>query len=226
MQAVLNFGKHEKEKIKAFLEKFPNQETKNQAEEKRVIIGSDFVTLYNSGKLVVQGKDVEKTKQLLLKELSFEGKTILGIDESGRGELNGVLVVTGALGEENKLRELRDSKKTRDIFGKQEIIDKNAKAISSFVFSPEFIDETRKKGITLNELEATAIDAIARAFRSIDKNLQVIVDGKEMKEVKEKVDFVVKADDANAVVGAASVKAKFLRETSRNKEKRKSWKNA
>lgn len=226
MQAVLNFGRHEKEKVKGFLSGFPEQKTKNAFEEKRAEIGNYVVTLYSSGKVVVQGKEIEKTKELLLKTLSFQGKTVLGIDESGRGELHGCLVVAGVLGEESRLRELRDSKKTRDIAGKQETIDNNAKAVASFVFSPELIDETRKKGITVNELEAIAIDAIAVAFKKIEKNLEVIVDGKPLKEVKENVNFVVKADDSNAVVGAASVKAKFLRETSKNREKRKSWKNA
>ena len=226
MQAVLNFGKHEKGKIKNFLEKFAEQKTKNPFEEKRVKIGDCFVTLYSSGKLVVQGKKTEKVKEFLLKELSVQGEAVLGIDETGRGELHGVLVVSGVLGEENKLRELRDSKKTRDVEAKQEIIDRNAMATASFVFSPEFIDETRKKGITINELEANAIDAITRAFKKIDPKLKVIVDGNPLKEVKEKVDFVVKADDSNSVVGAASVKAKFLRNINRNREKRKTWKNS
>ncbi len=224
--AMLNFGMHEKEKIKKFLEGFPEVKTSNAFEEKSAKIEECTVTLYSSGKLVVQGKKVEMVKEMLLKELSGQGKTILGIDETGRGEIEGVLVVAGVLGEESKLREIRDSKKTKNIESKQETIDKNAKAFASFVFSPEFIDDARRKGITVNEIEAMAIDAIASGFRRLEGKLEVVIDGSPLKEVREKADFIVKADDSNPVVGAASVKAKFLRDINKNREKRKTWKNA
>ena len=226
MQAVLNFGKNSKQKIISFLESYPSEATKEKFEEKRAKIGESTVTLYDSGKLVLQGKDCEKVKEMLLEALGEKGETILGIDETGRGELNGPFVVCGVLGTEGKLRELRDSKKTKKISEKQGTIEKNAKAIASFSFSPEFIDEAREKGITMNELQAAAVDGIAQSFRRLDKKTRVVVDGNVIKEVKENAEFLPKADDLNPVVGAASVKAKFLRDTSANKQKRKTWKNA
>jgi len=226
MQSVLNFGKLEKEKIKVFLSSFEEVKTKNAFEEKRARIGDCVVTLYDSGKIVVQGKQVERVKELILKEFSAQTKTILGIDETGRGELHGVFVVCSVLGEEGRLRELRDSKKTSNIEEKQKIVDNNSKAFSCFVFSPELIDEARKNGLTINQLEAIAIDSMAKAFKIIEKDLHTVVDGKEIRDVKERVEFVVKADDSNTVVSAASVKAKFLRNINKNSGKRKSWKNA
>ena len=181
------------------------------------------VTLYSSGKLVIQGKKEQEVKEFALSELLPHEEIELGIDEAGRGEGSGPLVVAGVLGDKNRLRELRDSKKTHDIEGKRQIVSENALAIATAEFSSAFIDSERRKGMTLNEIQAKAAKAINFALNPRSK-FPVIVDGRPLKGCNG-YRFVVNGDDLNPVVGAASVVAKSARANSKDKAKRKTWKN-
>lgn len=75
------------------------------------------VTLYRSGKLLIQGKNVERIANLISKIItveSFPGNWI-GTDESGKGDLFGPLVVSGVICNDSLARKLssigvRDSK--------------------------------------------------------------------------------------------------------------------
>lgn len=224
MSVTLNFSIKEKDSIKEQLSAFPKIETKTGFEEARWKILDCTVTLYSTGKLVVQGKKKQRVKELILSKVLSGEEIQLGIDESGRGEDFGPLVVAGVLGDKNKLRELRDSKKTRDLEKKKEIVSKNALAITTVEFSSSFIDLQRKKGHTLNEFQAKAIKSINFAMNPRSE-WPVLVDGKPLKGCNGYT-FLTGGDDLNPVIGAASIIAKQARENSEDKKKRKTWKKS
>ncbi|MFH1239712.1 MAG: DUF3378 domain-containing protein, partial [Candidatus Diapherotrites archaeon] len=96
MPEMLNFSREEKENLKKFLQKFPKKETKTKYEEMRVGIGDTSVTLYNTGKIVIQGKDSSKVKEMILDFMAEKDEgLVFGIDETGRGERAGPFVIAG-----------------------------------------------------------------------------------------------------------------------------------
>ena len=222
-QKVLNFSPKEKEKIKKVLSKFEEMKSNNSFEEKRVKIDKSTVTLYSSGKLMIQGKDCEKISEELQRIIKVKSKNIVGIDETGRGELTGPFVISAVLGENGKLLELRDSKKIKKLKEKNDLVTKNSKAQIIFSLNSEYIDELRGKGETMNSIEEKAINSITRFFDEIKEESEVLIDGKELKGVK-KGKFIVKGDDLEPVIGSASVISKNFRNNSSDKKERKSWK--
>jgi len=221
---TLNFGKTEKEQVKEIFSGFEKAKTNTSFEEARWKAFGCTVTLYTSGKLVVQGDSEGKAKEFVLSKMCSEKEILLGIDEVGRGEGFGPLVVAGVLGDRNRLRELRDSKKTADIAEKMKTVSENALAIATVEFSSEFVDTARKKGITLDEMQARAVKGIAFALNPSNE-WPVAVDGKPLKGCNG-FEFLVKGDDLNPVIGAASIAAKSARDKSMDKGKRKTWKNS
>jgi len=221
---TLNFSAQEKDSIKELFSGFEKVKTKTQFEEARWRAMECTVTLYSSGKLVIQGKAKQRIKELVLSELLSQEEIELGIDEAGRGENFGPLVIAGVLGDRNKLRELRDSKKTGDLAGKRGIISENALAIATVEFSSAFVDSSRKSGVSLNEMQAKAAKAVNFALNPKSK-WPVLMDGLPLKGCNG-YKFVVKGDDKNPVIGAASVVAKTARDNSKDKGKRKTWKNS
>lgn len=222
MQKVLNFSSKEKEKITEVLKKFEEKKTTNQFEEKRVKIDDSIITLYSSGKLMIQGKDCEKISEELQRLIKVKSKTIVGIDETGRGEKTGPFVISAVLGEKGKLLELRDSKKTRNLKEKNDLVLKNSKCQIIFSFNAEYIDELRNKRETMNSIEEKAINSITEFFDEIKEESEVLIDGKKMNGIK-KGTFLVKGDDLEPVIGAASVISKNFRDSSSDKKERKSW---
>jgi len=223
MQCTLNFSGGGKEKLGAFLSGFPKERTNTAFEEFRCRIGKSVVTLYSSGKVLVQGNDCERVKELILEAAGSGGGLVLGIDETGRGESFGPFVVAGVLGRPADLRELRDSKKVRDWKSLWKIVQRNAMAIAVFSVSAGELSWLHRKGISMNAIEAHAINALHDFFRKIEPGLETVVDGKELKGCRKGISFVVRGDDLNPVVGAASIAAKAAREMSGNKDKREGW---
>lgn len=224
MPLSLNFSKKDNVSIKAFLEKFEKLETKTSFEEARAKILETTITLYNSGKVSIQGKNEEKAKELLLKEIHGSNELVFGIDETGRSELTGPMVVAGVLGKTSKLRELRDSKKTSNVFEKAKIVEKNSLATAIISFNPEFIDFLRNNGMNLNQIECHSINSFAKLFKQLAPNAKIVVDGSKIAECDSGIEFLVKGDDLEPVIGAASVIAKKAREESANKSRKETWK--
>ena len=127
------------------------------------------------------------------------------------------------LAKPSKMRELRDSKKIKDLDKKRQKVEENALATSVFSVGPKHLGELHKKGINLNEIEVRVINKWHDFFTRLDKNLKVLVDGKPLKGSKKGISFIVKGDDLNPVIGAASVVAKHARENSKDKGKRPGW---
>ncbi len=222
MQETLNFGKSEKEKIKKILAGFEQGATTNYFEELRAKKDGCTITLYDSGKLSIQGAGAAKVKDEILAMMGLAQELVIGIDETGRGEKSGPMVITGVLADTNSLREIRDSKKTTDIAAKEKIVSEKMLGSVSVVLNAKLIDLARNSGINLNEIEARAMDQISE-FLSIFGVAKIIADGAPMKTTNKKIEFLPKADDLEPVVGAASIVAKHLRNSSSDKALRKTW---
>ena len=225
MQATLNFSREDKGKVKKYLSNFPSKETKTQYEEARVEIDDCVVTLYSSGKLLVQGEKAEKIKERLIHNVGVSGELLLGIDETGRGENFGPFVVAGVFGDTNKLRGLRDSKKLKRLKEAKKAVLSGSEWHLVLSKSSQEIDALREKGSTMNEIEAKMIALIVQNFKEKGLKGRILVDGGVIKGVPKGVEFLPKADDLNPVVGAASVLAKVARDASQDKGIRKSWKS-
>ncbi len=221
--AVLNFGKKEQAIVKEFLERFPPLGLGNEYEEARCKIGQSTVTLYTSGKVVIQGLDSEHVMKLFLEGLNLADSLVLGVDETGRGEGSGPFVIAGVLGQTNKLRELRDSKKTSDVAGKYAIVTENSLANVAFSLNAEFVDRLRRDGHNLNEIEAKVIDALVGFFKALGEEHRIVVDGSSLRTKERGIEYLVKGDDLEPVVGAASIVAKHLRNESKDRKRRETW---
>ncbi len=223
MQETLNFGESEKQKISKILDTFEQAKITNYFEEKRVKHKDCTITLYSSGKISIQGQNASQVKEEILSKMNLKKELVIGIDETGRGERDGPMVITGVLGNTNELRELRDSKKTGDIAKKEKIVSEKMLGSVTVTLNSKLIDIARNKGKNLNELEIKTIEKISEIL-SFFEDAKIIVDGAPLKTQKKDIEFVPKADDIEPVVGAASVIAKHTRNNSQDKEERKTWK--
>ena len=229
MVVVLNLSSEEKKAVLEFLKKnFTPAETSADFEEARFKARGCTITAYYSGKLVLQGKSKAeqeiKRKILSFLRQRFSSTMHVGIDECGRSEAEGPFVISAVLGNPLQLKEFRDSKKIKDVKSRFKLLSRQAAGYVSVTFNPALIDLLRRKGKNMDKIQGIAIDSIANFFRGLFPELEIKVDGKRNKYVKEDVKFIVKGDDKDVVIAAASVCAKFLRELSSNKELRKSWK--
>ena len=224
MQTTLNFSAAEFASIKKLISSFEKLPSSSQHEEIRANHKGCSITLYKSGKLLIQGENHKEVASEILLSLKIPPEIIVGIDEVGRGENNGPFVISAVLADRNSMRQFRDSKKTSGINEKAAIVSEKALAIASYSVNAGLIDELRGKGMTMNEIEEAAIDSMASFFRSIYPPARIIVDGNPMKTKSKGIEFIPKADDKEAVVGAASLVAKSTRNSSSDKKTRKSWK--
>jgi len=225
-QKVLNFGKADIEGLKKILGKMQPLQVTADSMEMRAKTPSATATLFKSGKIVVQGIGAEEVAENILRQMNKKPEIVLGIDETGRGELEGPMVIAAVLGDSNNLRELRDSKKTSKIAEKEKIVTKNSLAQVVVALNAEMIDILRSNGKTLNEIEAVVVDKISELFSGLGLDVNVKVDGSALNTKSKKVEFIVKGDDKEPVIGAASVLAKNYRNNSADSKERKTWRNS
>ncbi len=223
MQCMLNFSGEDTKELVKFLKKFPGKEAATSFELLRCEIGESKVTLYESGKLLIQGRDCERVKEKVLQAVKFDDAEILGVDEAGRGESFGPFVVAGVLARPSAMRELRDSKKVKGVEEKREIVEERAGGIAVLSVGSKELWELHEKGITLNDIEAAAINIWHGLLKESGEKFRVVVDGKPLKNCNKDVQFLVKGDDLNPVIGAASVIAKSVRLNSKDDGKREGW---
>ena len=223
MQETLNFGKTDIEKIKGILSKFEEGKTTSYFEELRVKKDGTTITLYSSGKLSIQGKNASKVKDEILSSMDLKKELVIGIDETGRGENDGPMVIAGVLADTNSLRQIRDSKKTGDIAKKEKIVSENMLGSVIITLNSELIDLARNSGKNLNQIEASLIEKISESL-SIFADSKTKVDGAPLKVQNKKIEFIPKGDDLEPVIGAASIIAKHARNNSSDTRIRKTWK--
>jgi ribonuclease HII len=228
MVVTLSLSTIEMKKVLAKMDEYASLPTPSQYELERKQMGKNSVTFYTSGKVVVQGPNPDVERAASEKLVEWLGKEmdelVLGIDEVGRGEKDGPLVVSGVVGWRNSLRMLRDSKKTMDI--KKKYADATGKSLMqvSVSFSAETIDALRNEGKTLNDLEASAAQHMHDLVKEFFPNALTIMDGRALKKGMKGMVFQEKADDSEASVSAASIVAKHLRNESGDHGERKTWK--
>ncbi|MBI4043386.1 MAG: hypothetical protein HY393_01095 [Candidatus Diapherotrites archaeon] len=229
MSVSLNFSSADKEKITQWLRRFEGLPSKSPHEALRASTGNAVLVLYNSGKLLVQGKNKvieEETKEWVMRELGkLEGSTplVLGMDEVGRGENQGPLVVAGVLGRASDLRELRDSKKTLGHGKGFQITTHKSKAQFILAFNAELIDDLRKKGVNLNRIQAACMNALYSLTQNLGVQAKARADGGRLNEAHHDIEFIVRGDDADPVIGSASQIAKQYRTISADTKKRATW---
>ncbi len=191
-------------------------------------------TLYTSGKLTVQGKDMDEfitfyLEPEILKTLAFSYPETqvnlaphIGIDESGKGDFFGPLCIAGVQADEAKIKELlsinvRDSKRISDSVVRK--LSGKIKAVCphAIVFiSPKKYNELYGSFHNLNRLlgwgHATAILELVKTGCSeviIDQfaSEHVVIDALKQKKVQVSLTQRHRAE-ADPVVAAASVLAR------------------
>lgn len=228
MVQTLSFTPKEAKDIAKQLEGYVALPAPSKYELARYQFGQAIVTLYTSGKVVIQAKsalveNAVKEKLILMLEKEND-ELVFGIDEVGRGERNGPLVVAGVLGKRNSMRGLRDSKKTSDIKAKYSEATHKSWLQASVSVNPHYIDALRGRGVNLNDIEIKIANHLHALIQELEKESLTIMDGKTMRGAAKGIVFLEKADDVEPSVSAASIIAKHLRNESGNSEERKSWK--
>ena len=227
MVVTLSFEKIDIPVLLRELSAYPELPAPSPYEKARHQVGECRVTLYTSGKVVIQGKSPhseEGVKKTVLSWVGETGELIFGIDETGRGEREGPLVVSGVVGKRSTLRGLRDSKKTGDIKKKYaEATGESALQLSASV-NAETIDYLREAGWTMNEIEAVIAEHFHQLVQKIFPESQTIMDGQPLKRGMKGIVFREKADDVEPSVSAASIIAKHIRNESGDHGERKTWK--
>ncbi|MEK6902627.1 MAG: hypothetical protein AABX02_03515 [archaeon] len=228
MVVTLSFTLKELKPVLAKLGEHPSMATPSPYEKARHKVGSAIVTVYTSGKVVITApsKDVESAvKEKLVGWLdSDSNERVFGIDEVGRGEKTGPLVVAGVLGERNALRGLRDSKKTTHISAHYKEATRHALIDMRVSVSAGMIDELRKKGMNLNQIEGEIALAFHQLIQKFSPESITIMDGKSLQKGMKGIVFQEKADDVEPSVSAASIIAKHTRNESGDGNDRKTWK--
>lgn len=220
---TLNLRPEEVEKFSSILNEYEQLEFEESFIVKRCKAHGCTVTLYQSGKILIQGEASEAVANLLMGHFGEE-QVAIGIDETGRGENYGPLVVAGVLGDRNKFRHIRDSKKVKDVASLAGDVKRDAIKVATVIVGPKSIDELRTIGLNMDEIQCRAMRKIIDDLRQ-EKDVQALIDGLPMQVQRPNVHFIVKGDDKDPLISAASVLAKAIRDASSDQAERQSWKS-
>ncbi|MBU5678499.1 MAG: ribonuclease HII [Candidatus Aenigmatarchaeota archaeon] len=157
--------------------------------------------------------------------MNSKEKTILGIDEAGRGSVIGPLVICGVLVEESKIELIKDAKDSKLLSPKKrEILEKKLKEVvkdfAVIKISSEEIDKLRSEK-NLNKIEIENMQKIINLFNpdvviidSPEKNVKKFEKKIREKIRKDNIKIICEnyADKKYKIVGAASIIAKVERD--------------
>lgn len=157
--------------------------------------------------------------------MNVKEKTLLGIDEAGRGSVIGPLVICGVLVDESKIELIKDAKDSKLLSHKsREKLEKKIKEVvkdfALIKIYPEEIDKLRSEK-NLNKIEIESMQKIINIFNpdiviidSPEKNVEKFE--KKIRENVKKEDLKIicenYADRKYRVVSAASILAKVERD--------------
>lgn len=191
-------------------------------------------TLYTSGKLVVQGKEMKEFIQFYLEpeilgtfsygyEEAQDNKPHMGVDESGKGDFFGPLCIAGVYADESGIKELskigvKDSKKLKDPQILQ-IAEKIRKKYAHHIvhIGPKKYNELYQKFGNLNHLlgwgHATVIENLLEKTGCkdvvIDQFAAEHVVETALRRKKQQVNLVQRTQgESDIVVAAASILAR------------------
>jgi len=134
------------------------------------------------------------------------GKTVIGVDEVGRGSLIGPVFAAAIIFDTNFPKGIKDSKK----ISKRKREDISGILTNNFKFGIGVGD--LKEIDEYNILGSTMI-AMKKAVDSIDiKPDMVLVDGNKIPEWDYKSEAIIKGDSASVAIAAASIIAKVARD--------------
>ncbi len=182
---------------------------------------------YQTGKVVLQGKEITHEIILIKKLLNREDYEAIGSDEVGTGDVFGPIVVCSAYASKDDIPYLeqlgvRDSKNISD----KKIVEmgpKIAKKIthSLIILSPQKYNRLVAKGYNLNKIKALLHNqAIVKTFEKVGHQVPVIVDQfctpqlyfnylKDETEIYRDIEFHTKAEQVHLSVAAASIIARY-----------------
>ncbi|QWB95321.1 ribonuclease HIII [Mycoplasmatota bacterium] len=182
---------------------------------------------YNTGKLVLQGKEITHEIVLIKKIINREDYEAIGSDEVGTGDVFGPIVVCAAFASKTDIPLLeqlgvRDSKNISD----KKIIEigpKLAKLLvhSLIILSPQKYNKLIAKGYNLNKIKALLHNqAIVKTFEKVGHQVPIILDQfcapnlyfnylKDETEIYRDIEFHTKAEQVHLSVAAASIISRY-----------------
>ncbi len=184
--------------------------------------GKTHVNLYNTGTLLLQGKEAQRLKEEILKLVELPKASLVGCDESGKGDVFGGLVVCCVVIEPQAYRRVlsltpQDSKRLNDeaILKKAAQLSKEVKAKCLNVF-PETYNALYTQRPNVNDILTALYKRLIREILKKHGVEEVVVDRYSSRELFSEfpeVKFITKAENEPAVAAASILaRAGFLRQ--------------
>jgi len=191
--------------------------------------GRTFFTLYPSGILLLQGKDVSGWVEKILERIPVPDGSVAGCDEAGKGEIFGPLVLCCVVVQPERYRELlrvapRDTKKM-----KREDILRKAEELKPLV-NARFVNISPRRFNTLfsgyRNVNRLMDEAYTRLVRQVSEEFsprRIAIDAYSSRnpfEGEGNVLFTSKGEDKYPEISAAAIlaKEKYLRSLRRLEE--------
>ena len=155
---------------------------------------------------------LQKNQFDILMDLSRNYKNICGIDEVGRGPLAGPVVACAVIMGEEKIDEVKDSKKLSD--NKRRILASNiydkAKAIGFGICDNNVIDNINIRQATILAMEKAVLDLKDNEGKQIKPDLLLI----DAETIDSEIDQIgiISGDDLVYQISCASILAKVYRD--------------
>jgi ribonuclease HII len=225
--------------VSKFEQTFSNQFLKlqpsNEYEFSRYSFSNSTVIIYKSGKVVISGREIEKLRDFFVEfsELNKgdnKFRYLIGIDETGKGEIIGSIIICGVLIDTSvtDLKEIEKIISGIDTKGKKQNIKKYEEVFQKIIslgvqhkiqeISPEEL-KPKKTNLIMTEKVIKLLGELTLNIRELN-SLRITIDDfgfKAKDRIKEKynlseVIIEPKADDNYIECKAASIISRYYRE--------------